>query len=101
MHPACIRTVPSEFFPVPSVPFGPAPSAAYFCSDSLRFEAEGQGFEPWNTFVLPVFKTGAIDHSATLPTSAFSDTSHVFCRLVTPYFTVVTMLRVVICPGSP
>jgi hypothetical protein len=25
------------------------------------------GFEPTNGFPLPVFKTGAIDHSATLP----------------------------------
>jgi hypothetical protein len=29
--------------------------------------AEAQGFEPWNPFRLPVFKTGAIDHSAKLP----------------------------------
>lgn len=29
--------------------------------------AEAQGFEPWNPFGLPVFKTGAIDHSAKLP----------------------------------
>ena len=30
--------------------------------------AEKQGFEPWMTFAMPVFKTGAIDHSATPPT---------------------------------
>lgn len=29
--------------------------------------AEAQGFEPWNPCGLPVFKTGAIDHSAKLP----------------------------------
>ena len=29
--------------------------------------AEAQGFEPWTPFGLPVFKTGAIDHSAKLP----------------------------------
>ena len=29
--------------------------------------AEAQGFEPWKPFGLPVFKTGAIDHSAKLP----------------------------------
>ncbi|MEN9586655.1 MAG: hypothetical protein RIT15_230 [Pseudomonadota bacterium] len=29
--------------------------------------AEAQGFEPWKPFGLPVFKTGAIDHSARLP----------------------------------
>ena len=28
---------------------------------------EGQGFEPWNPFELPVFKTGAINHSASPP----------------------------------
>jgi hypothetical protein len=31
------------------------------------FLAEAQGFEPWKPFGLPVFKTGAIDHSAKLP----------------------------------
>lgn len=31
--------------------------------------AEAQGFEPWNPCGLPVFKTGAIDHSAKLPNS--------------------------------
>ena len=35
------------------------------CSEKNR--AEGEGFEPSNTFVLPVFKTGAIGHSATPP----------------------------------
>src|SRR5262249_33838087 len=30
-------------------------------------QAEGVGFEPTNTFVLPVFKTGAIGRSATPP----------------------------------
>lgn len=29
--------------------------------------AEGQGFEPWEPLGSPVFKTGAIDHSATPP----------------------------------
>ncbi len=29
--------------------------------------AEKQGFEPWMTCAMPVFKTGAIDHSATSP----------------------------------
>ena len=33
--------------------------------------AEAQGFEPWNPFRLPVFKTGAIDHSAKLPAIVF------------------------------
>jgi len=32
-----------------------------------RILAEAQGFEPWKPFGLPVFKTGAIDHSAKLP----------------------------------
>ena len=32
-----------------------------------RLVAEGVGFEPTNGCPLPVFKTGAIDHSATLP----------------------------------
>ena len=36
--------------------------------------AEAQGFEPWKPFGLPVFKTGAIDHSAKLP--------DVFCCVV-------------------
>ena len=31
--------------------------------------AEAVGFEPTNGCPLPVFKTGAIDHSATLPGS--------------------------------
>ena len=30
--------------------------------------AEGQGFEPWVVYKpTPVFKTGALNHSATLP----------------------------------
>jgi hypothetical protein len=29
--------------------------------------AEGVGFEPTKACALPVFKTGALDHSATLP----------------------------------
>ena len=29
--------------------------------------AEGVGFEPTRACALPVFKTGALDHSATLP----------------------------------
>ena len=29
--------------------------------------AEGKGFEPLNALTFPVFKTGAIDHSANLP----------------------------------
>jgi hypothetical protein len=29
--------------------------------------AEGVGFEPTRTFALPVFKTGAINHSTTPP----------------------------------
>ena len=29
--------------------------------------AEGVGFEPTDACTSPVFKTGAIDHSATLP----------------------------------
>ena len=29
--------------------------------------AEAQGFEPWIPCGMPVFKTGAIDHSAKLP----------------------------------
>jgi hypothetical protein len=32
--------------------------------------AEAQGFEPWIPFGMPVFKTGAIDHSAKLPEGA-------------------------------
>ena len=31
--------------------------------------AEAQGFEPWIPCGMPVFKTGAIDHSAKLPES--------------------------------
>lgn len=34
----------------------------------FRFDlAEGVGFEPTDTFVSPVFKTGAFGHSATPP----------------------------------
>jgi hypothetical protein len=33
--------------------------------------AEGQGFEPWVGYKpTPVFKTGALNHSATLPSAA-------------------------------
>ena len=32
-----------------------------------KTKAEGEGFEPSNTFVLPVFKTGAIGRSAIPP----------------------------------
>lgn len=42
------------------------------CLDGYRIKrllllAEGQGFEPWEPRGSPVFKTGAIDHSATPP----------------------------------
>lgn len=37
--------------------------------------AEAQGFEPWNPFGLPVFKTGAIDHSAKLPGGCWAEWS--------------------------
>lgn len=34
----------------------------------LFYMAEGQGFEPWVGYKpTPVFKTGALNHSATLP----------------------------------
>jgi hypothetical protein len=32
--------------------------------------AEGQGFEPWMGYPMPVFKTGAIGHSAIPPVLA-------------------------------
>lgn len=32
-----------------------------------RILAEGVGFEPTDACTSPVFKTGALDHSATLP----------------------------------
>jgi hypothetical protein len=38
--------------------------------------AEGEGFEPSNTFVLPVFKTGAIGHSATPPATGRGGSPH-------------------------
>ena len=33
--------------------------------------AEAQGFEPWDPYEVPVFKTGAINHSAKLPKNVF------------------------------
>ncbi len=33
--------------------------------------AEGKGFEPMNAFASPVFKTGAINRSATPPVDLF------------------------------
>jgi hypothetical protein len=33
----------------------------------MLYLAGAQGFEPWKPFSLPVFKTGAIDHSAKPP----------------------------------
>ena len=39
----------------------------YFLKIEICYLAEAQGFEPWKPFGLPVFKTGAIDHSAKLP----------------------------------
>ena len=35
-----------------------------FCAHGM---AEGVGFEPTVTFATPVFKTGALNHSTTLP----------------------------------
>ena len=32
--------------------------------------AEGEGFEPTDACTSPVFKTGAIDHSASLPSKS-------------------------------
>ena len=32
--------------------------------------AEGQGFEPWMPLDMPVFKTGAFNHSATPPSTS-------------------------------
>jgi hypothetical protein len=50
------------------IPQGQARAAlAWFSAQGL---AEAQGFEPWNPCGLPVFKTGAIDHSAKLPVGA-------------------------------
>ena len=37
----------------------------------IFYMAEGQGFEPWVGYKpTPVFKTGALNHSATLPCGA-------------------------------
>ena len=38
--------------------------------------AGAQGFEPWKPFSLPVFKTGAIDHSAKPPNGAHDSTNN-------------------------
>ncbi|EKD29746.1 MAG: hypothetical protein ACD_78C00294G0001, partial [uncultured bacterium (gcode 4)] len=38
--------------------------------------AEEQRFELWRTFILPVFKTGAIDHSAIPPQSFMPKREH-------------------------
>jgi len=46
---------------------GSAVSSAENAASSRKTAAEGGGFEPPNTFVLPVFKTGAISRSATPP----------------------------------
>ncbi len=42
---------------------------------SLR-SAEGVGFEPTRACALPVFKTGAINHSTTPPSSSFREVCH-------------------------
>ena len=40
-------------------------------SSAFLYMAEGQGFEPWVGYKpTPVFKTGALNHSATLPCGA-------------------------------
>ncbi len=51
--------------------------------------AERQGFEPWDLLQSPVFKTGAIDHSATSPKLVFFKgwgliNTAAFDHLVTP-----------------
>ena len=46
----------------------PAPPRVCGCSPWSDL-AEGEGFEPTLTFAKPVFKTGALNHSATLPFS--------------------------------
>jgi hypothetical protein len=44
---------------------------AYFCLLFIGEMAEAVRFELTDSFPSPVFKTGAIDHSATLPVPGF------------------------------
>ena len=46
---------------------GPIFPGSQDCLPYLQEMAEGVGFEPTDACASPVFKTGAIDHSATLP----------------------------------
>ena len=48
---------------------GPIFPGSQDCLPYLQEMAEGVGFEPTDACASPVFKTGAIDHSATLPPS--------------------------------
>ncbi len=45
----------------------PAPPQRCFCSADRVFQAEGEGFEPTVSYPTPVFKTGALSHSAIPP----------------------------------
>ena len=45
--------------------------------------AEGVGFEPTDACTSPVFKTGALDHSATLPKKQIIQEVGCFCESVT------------------
>ncbi len=55
----------------------------YLCScheKRLQQMAEGVGFEPTRAFALPVFKTGAINHSTTPPLERCSLLCHRLLR---------------------
>ena len=65
-----------------AAPFGSVCGVVQACSKRLKLLAEGVGFEPTEPLGSLVFKTRAIDHSATLPSSVFK--TGAFFRSATP-----------------
>src|SRR5262245_58302771 len=69
--PGCGSVIPIETDSHPSQAQGAVPETPKLIGlemdrESLR-RAEGEGFEPSMAYAMPVFKTGAIGHSATPP----------------------------------
>jgi hypothetical protein len=52
----------------------------------MLYLAGAQGFEPWKPFSLPVFKTGAIDHSAKPPAPTILQNPSIRVKRASPAF---------------
>ena len=67
------KTVSSASQPAPKGRQAAASRLLAFLRLGLELTADGEGFEPPVPFGTPVFKTGAIDHSATHPVNVLLD----------------------------